>query len=221
MPKAGPDKQLCGAQRLNQPEGTTCTQRAGWGTDHPGIGRCKRHGGSTSSHNAHAEVISLQETAARFGISREIDPAQGLLELVWESAGLVEFYRQLVSELPTHPEPDVLTANDDGEPYWKRGDPGLYGRTYHVSGMPTGEAKRTILLQMYDDERDRLKGYIAEALRHNLDERRVRLTERAAREYFEVFGEAMTAAKLTPEQAETMRHVFSSGLRSRAAQLIS
>jgi hypothetical protein len=33
----------CGGQTT---AGGTCTQRAGWGTDHPGTGRCKLHGGS-------------------------------------------------------------------------------------------------------------------------------------------------------------------------------
>lgn len=31
-----------------------CTQYAGWGTSHPGFGRCKLHGGSNSSHAAAA-----------------------------------------------------------------------------------------------------------------------------------------------------------------------
>ena len=35
----------CGAKTR---DGTPCAHPAGWGTDHPGVGRCKLHGGSTS-----------------------------------------------------------------------------------------------------------------------------------------------------------------------------
>jgi hypothetical protein len=34
----------CGATTRG---GTPCTQKAGWGTDHVGVGRCKLHGGAT------------------------------------------------------------------------------------------------------------------------------------------------------------------------------
>lgn len=43
---------LCGGKK-RQGAGT-CTQPAGWGTDHPGFGRCKLHGGSTATGKAAA-----------------------------------------------------------------------------------------------------------------------------------------------------------------------
>lgn len=39
------DKNICGAKTRN---GTPCQQKAGWGTDHVGEGRCKLHGGKSS-----------------------------------------------------------------------------------------------------------------------------------------------------------------------------
>lgn len=48
----------CGGNK-KQGEGT-CTQRAGWGTAHPGTGRCKLHGGSTPSHIANAQERQAQ-----------------------------------------------------------------------------------------------------------------------------------------------------------------
>ena len=35
---------ICGARTR---KGTPCRRPAGWGTDHPGVGRCKYHGGAT------------------------------------------------------------------------------------------------------------------------------------------------------------------------------
>jgi hypothetical protein len=213
VPKAGRDKELCGAQRYGAPKGALCRQRAGWGTDHPGIGRCKRHGGKTPSHQAHAQVEIIKRTADRLGVPRDVEPSQGILEMVCEAAGNVEFYRQLVADLPTHPKDDTLTIEDD-EPHWQRGDPGIYGRTYHQSGIPTGEAKRHILVQMYDEERDRLERYIKDALAAKVDERRVVLAEAEAKELFAAVGAAMTQAQLTPEQAEAFRRALAINLRN-------
>jgi hypothetical protein len=38
----------------------TCTRPAGWGTPHPGIGRCKLHGGSTGSHVKAAQKVQAE-----------------------------------------------------------------------------------------------------------------------------------------------------------------
>lgn len=51
---SGHDTRHCGAPK-RQGEGT-CARPAGWGTPHPGIGRCKLHGGSTPSHVASAQA---------------------------------------------------------------------------------------------------------------------------------------------------------------------
>lgn len=44
---------------LRHREGT-CTRPAGWGTPHPGIGRCKLHGGSTPSHVKAAQKVAAE-----------------------------------------------------------------------------------------------------------------------------------------------------------------
>lgn len=44
----GPARQYCGAKtRGATAKYPTCRQAAGWGTDHPGSGRCKLHGGKS------------------------------------------------------------------------------------------------------------------------------------------------------------------------------
>ena len=130
--------------------------------------------------------IARRECAA-LGIPVETTPAEALIQEVWEACGNVEFYRGLIQGLPTHPAADVLVpavvmSNEDGSvetipQHWERGEPGIYGRTYHVSGIPTGEAKPHVLLQLYNDERKRKLEASAAALRAGVDERRVRLAE--------------------------------------------
>ncbi|MHB0976888.1 MAG: hypothetical protein ACYC1U_06810 [Candidatus Aquicultorales bacterium] len=46
----------CGS-RLNKSRPGHCTQRAGWGTDHPREGRCKLHGGSSQITTGRYSVI--------------------------------------------------------------------------------------------------------------------------------------------------------------------
>src|SRR5690554_3423726 len=40
----------CGAKTR---AGTTCKKPAGWGTDHPGVGKCKLHGGASTKNIKH------------------------------------------------------------------------------------------------------------------------------------------------------------------------
>ena len=77
----GRDGPRCGAKK-HQGDGT-CTQVAGWGTDHVGEGPCKLHGGSTRSV-AKGSRLRLVERKARavmetYGLPIETSPADALL----------------------------------------------------------------------------------------------------------------------------------------------
>src|SRR5262245_56569410 len=86
---------LCNARKKN---GETCRAFAGQGTDHPGVGRCKFHGGSTRTHRHQAVVEQARIEAARFGEAFEMEPVEALLWMVHLSAGQV---RYLGEELAT------------------------------------------------------------------------------------------------------------------------
>lgn len=218
MPAAGPDKQLCHAQRPNQPEGVLCTQRAGWGTDHPGVGRCKRHGGSTESHEKAASLEIARRECRTLGLPIEVNPAEALITELWEATGNVAFYRELVQKLPTHPDFDTFVRPMDedgeiiGEGHWERGEPGVYGRTYHVSGNPTGEAKPHVLLQLYNEERKHLVNVAAAALRAGVEERRVRMAEADATQILGAQVKALVAMGLS-DRLEEFRVAFVNALR--------
>lgn len=166
----------CAAIRGNRPP---CRRPAGWGTTHPGIGRCKLHGGSTPNHQRAAQLELARRECNRLGVPIEVDPGEALMQELWETAGNVAFYRSLVAELPIHPEDDtyVPPQSDDATGYWDRGEPGIYGRTYHVSGIPTGEAKPHILLDLYNQERKHFADVAAAALRAGIERRRIELAE--------------------------------------------
>lgn len=159
MPAAGPDKKLCGAQLPNRPQGTTCRNIAGKGTDHKGFGRCSRHAGNTPSHRASAREKQARAAATALGVRLEIDPAEGLLQCVWDAAGMAEWYRARVTELDTHPgEGQVIEHRDgprDGEKEFIPPAPAMYAPTYHANGSRTGRAEPHIFVRLWAEERDR------------------------------------------------------------------
>lgn len=214
-----PDKH-CGAQRPNQPVGTLCTRPKGWGTPHPGVGHCKRHGGSTAAQSKAAEVEIARRECDRLGIPVEIDPGEALMQELWETAGNVAFYRALVQQLPTHPEPDVFVtggADDAGDytlAHWERGAPGVYGRMYHESGLPTGEARPHVLVTLYNAERKHLTDVATAALRAGVEERRVRMAEADAARIFGAQVAALAAIGMG-DRLDDFRRAFADALRRR------
>ncbi len=215
--------EFCGAEKRS---GGPCERPAGWGTSHPGIGCCKNHGGSTPTHERAAQKEVARRECATLGIPIEVDPGDALIGELWETAGNVAFYRQLVQQFPAHPEPDEWVEPEpdeekllDGPPdeetkgHWRRGAPGVYGPTYHVSGLPTGEAKPHILVQLYNDERRHLKDVAAAALRAGVEERRVRMAEADASR---ILGAQVTAlvAMGMGDRLEEFRVAFVDALRA-------
>ncbi len=205
VPVPGDGLEMCGATGRS---GTPCKRRAGAGTDHLGIGRCKHHGGSTPTHRAAASKELARRACVTLGVPIDTHPAEALLREVCETAGNVEFYRRLVQALPTHPEPDEYIAPDgDGPGHWVRGDPGVYGRTYHVSGIATGEAKPHILVSLYNDERKHLLAATSAALKAGCDAKRVQLEEDKAVQLAEVLRSFAIALGHDPS-SEIVRSAF-------------
>lgn len=110
------DYPRCGAPRRSDDEkpqsdghygkkGQPCERNAGWGTDHPGVGYCRSHGGTSKApsvvkFNARmmADAKARRENA-RFGMHVEIGPSQALLAMVHEAAGNVATLGGLIDEM--------------------------------------------------------------------------------------------------------------------------
>lgn len=86
---------------------TTCTQKPGWDTPHPGVGRCSRHGGSTPSHVESAKHEQARELLGTLGVVA--DPSSlprvvVLAELQLSAAkhlAAVRWLERQVAEIPT------------------------------------------------------------------------------------------------------------------------
>lgn len=98
------------AARKRQPSyvGDTCRRPAGWGTWHPGVGRCKLHGGARGyKHGRYSRVLreqlrpAVQQQLARHSIktlvtilrARIVDPDRlnDVLEIVLSETGLLAY----------------------------------------------------------------------------------------------------------------------------------
>jgi hypothetical protein len=151
---------VCGGEKRG---GGTCTQAAGWGTPHPGVGRCKLHGGSTPSHVAAAQKVEAERAVATFGLPRDIDPHEALLEELHRTAGAVAWLGAVVAELET------------GDVVWGKVREKVGGDdrgTTHEAGVNTW-------VRLWQAERAHLVAVSAQCIKAGIDERRMQLAEGA------------------------------------------
>ena len=84
----------CGA-KTNRGTGPPCNQMAGFGTDHPGLGRCKYHGGASSVGIGHA----VQERARLMGAPIDMNPIEAIIWSIRITAGEVKWLSEKIAEL--------------------------------------------------------------------------------------------------------------------------
>lgn len=82
----------CGAKTRS---GGKCGRPKGWGTEHPGVGHCKFHGGSTPAGEKHA----AKQTATIMGDALDMEPHEALLSCVRITAGEVAYCSAEIAEL--------------------------------------------------------------------------------------------------------------------------
>lgn len=90
--KPHPATGYCGARKR---DGSVCRQRAGYGTEHPGIGKCRYHGGNTANHRKNA----AKQTAVLMGAPKEINPLDALIWCIKITAGEVEWLSDQIAKL--------------------------------------------------------------------------------------------------------------------------
>lgn len=107
--KMTPD-QMCGSRNASRnAKSEFCTNAKGWGTDHPGYGYCKAHGGNTEAgiksamRSMGADLIQRYKADWRFGGDRTSDaikdftPEQAMLEEVRRSVAMVRFLEERIA----------------------------------------------------------------------------------------------------------------------------
>ncbi len=78
--------------------GALCQRPAGWGTDHPGIGSCKMHGGSTPGAEKHAKGILARMALEKLAIPITGDPIVVLEAAIASAFGFLRGARELLAD---------------------------------------------------------------------------------------------------------------------------
>lgn len=190
----------CGAPLTKRRDGSTCRRRPGWGTDHPGVGRCRYHLGNTPNHRrSAAKILARREAAAgaRIGLLPDealalADPAEQLLRALTMAAADMHYWARRVAELEA--EGAELT-----------------GETVHLTGTGTGEAKRHIYVQLYEDAQHRTATIAAMCLRAKVAEERTRIARELSSvlaDCMHAFAQALGHSPLDPRVRSAMRQAL-------------
>jgi hypothetical protein len=197
------DKPKCGA-RKRQGDGC-CKRPAGWGTDHPGVGNCKLHGGSVRNSRVAAAGELARQAVITYGLPRDISPTEALLDEVHTTAGHVAWLRDRVAELP---ENDLIWGVTEETDTQASEFPGT---------NTTRAAKPNMWLQLYREERKHLVDVTKAAISAGIEERRVKLAEAQGSLLNDVIRRILARLSLSPEQSALLPLVVPEELRRAAA----
>jgi hypothetical protein len=153
-----------GKKERDNPE--YCDKTAGWGTDHPGFGRCKFHGGNNPGGRKNGAMLMAAAEVEMYGLPEDIDPLQALEDELARTAGHVAWLRLQIGQVIE----------------WDPDDPDFENKQTLIGPVGGGqggypEYKPHALLQLYRAERKHLVEVAAICIKVGIDERRVRLAE--------------------------------------------
>lgn len=180
-----------------------------------GLDVCRTHGGKSKAAREAAarrmreradrenEAKALATAARIFGLPREVDPAVGLIEEYWRTAGLVDAYERLASQL----EPGELaygiisettkvtrTGQQDYDPTSNQ----LVDRN-EVEVKTTRGGRVPTVVKLLNEERERFAKLGVEIVKLGLEARR----DEYVRAQVDVFAQVLDALNLTDEQRLT------------------
>lgn len=131
-----------------------------------GLDVCLTHGGGTKRAKAlsarareeHDRRAAAEDALRIFGKPRQIDPAVGLIEEYWRSAGIVAQLEQVVAameldDLVWGKQTEDIKTTAAGPPEFNDSSDAGAGPTYEVK--TTHVARPSIWLKMFNEERDR------------------------------------------------------------------
>ena len=195
------DKQVCGARRRG--DGEPCQRPAGWGTDHPGIGRCKLHGGSTPGHKQAAIIEQARRDVTAFGGRLDVTPPEALLELVQAKAAEVAYWDARVAELTDEQRAGLLVA-ELRDAQSDQGD----------TRQATRRAGAHVFIELLHKAQDQLATYSTSALKVGINQALVQLAVSQGHAYIE-FGRRVAIAAGVP--ADQINDILRQALEETSA----
>lgn len=195
-----PTKPKCSGKRSN---GTPCTK---WPMKGQAV--CRNHGGSSPQAKAAAQrrlqAADAERAVTTFGLPREIDPRDALLEEVYRTAGAVDWLGARVREL----QADQVVWGKAEEVEKTAGEfPGV---------DITHKAAVNVWVDLYNRERKHLVDVAKAAIAAGIEERRVRLAEQQGALLAGVIKNILGDLDLTPEQSAKVPEIVPRHLRAVA-----
>jgi hypothetical protein len=192
-PSPAGDK-LCGGRKK---DGSTCTHAAGYGTDHPGYGKCKFHLGQTPAVRTAAAKEMARELMTFYGSPVDTNPIDALLEEVSRTAGHVAWLGQRISQFNVPLQIEEL-------------DPETKASKLVTASMPP-EVEGW--LRVYLSERQQLVRTAKAALDAGVNERMVQIAEHQGAKLADAVETILAALNLSKAQKQLVPAVVPGILR--------
>lgn len=164
--------------RAETRKGSPCEKTAGWGTEHPGVGRCRLHGGATPGAQVSGVVELARREAVVMGRPLSVEPHEAILECIRITAGEIQYCSDQIATLE-----DAMVAT-------------MFGPQIHT------------WITVRQRAMDRLVMYAATALKAGVEERLVTAAERYAEDIAEMMRRLAAALghdPTDPKVKEAMR----------------
>jgi hypothetical protein len=209
--RAGEKREFCEGDRGNGKP--PCKRPAGWGTDHPGIGYCKFHGGSTTTHQMAAIPTMAAGFANRVAVP-EMSPRETLLWMISETTDEAAYYTLMIRLL------------DDGQVWGfqesfvdrpQKQEGGGESASSRVQEIRTSEPRAHIWIELRAKAYDRLAKFIKMAEDIGIAEREIALAERHGAQIADAIGTILEGLGLTDAQRKLAPAIVEGAIRQLEA----
>ncbi len=156
--------------------GGPCVLGKGWGTDHRGIGMCKKHGGTSRNHRVAAQKVMAQRAVATYGLPVEIGPNEAMLGELERTYGIVLWLGAFIAN---HELDDLVQSRSEKSVKVKRGD-----GDWELAGVRQFQTRAapSIWLELYQRERRHLLDVAKTCVACNIMERQTKVVEERGRD---------------------------------------
>jgi hypothetical protein len=185
-------KPACGAKTRQEGAAPTCSLSAGWGTDHPGTGHCRLHGGNTPAQKTRARKIQADKEARAVLAELQVDPVEDPLTALAQLAGQVLGWQKATAVLVNR-----------------------LGEEIRYEGRAGAEQLRAEV-QMYERAMDRASTVLSTIARLDIDGRLARIEETKAQILMDAVQAGLAAIGVIGEQADKVKQVMARKLRAVA-----